>query len=780
MKSLFKIIIISLLFLISYSRVIAQVGSLEATLSLKNVSGIVIPYQNGIPLPTFEKQKSRTIIDLSGEWKKQRFSANDNFSLLKRNNDGISIVENEAAGRHLSNYDDSSWEKKNLPAVENALTVSDAPNGLFPESYSDGIWYRRSFNVDASNSGKFVKLIFYAVNYVCDVWINNHYVGYHEGGYSSFAFDVSQYLNYGTPNSISIRIDNIAWSTRRDIIPFNQVDWFNYAGLIHDVYLEISNPISVIRANIIPKDIQGNLETTVVLNNNYSVSSNVKININVFEADVNQNNIESEFANDLSGSEVQIAGESESVVSINPNDAAVWKTNIQIQNPNLWSMKSPNLYILKVTLTSGSNKIDEYSTQFGIRTVEARNGKFLLNNRIMFLPGVARHEDHPDFGRSLPKRIIYSDLVTVKSVNATYLRTAHYPNHPYTYLIADRLGLAIMEEIPLWQWDTQDVWDIQNNTRKIHQQMFREMVFRDFNRPSIIMWSTSNECHLDGGGRLVYHNTIKNDYRSNYNDGRLLTQSAAADKPGATDITQEPLDVAGWTIYFGIFYGTSKNYLGPTFSFLNAARTAFPTKPIIDTEFGYWSSENGSTEAEQLIVFNQTFSAFKYHTPYDVAGIENQSGNLIGTTWWCIFDWYQNKPKKSGWQTMGLITMDRKTEKQVALALKNGYLPFASKDGIVVSVEENNVIPGEIQLDQNYPNPFNPSTTIQFSISHGGSYTLKIYDILGREITTLFNGELMPGEHKLNFAGDNYCSGIYYYRLTGGNSSTVKKMLLLK
>jgi len=780
MKSMLKILFTSTLIFFSSNLINAQIGSLESTLSIKNVNGIPVPYQNGLPLPSFEKQRSRTIIDLSGAWKKQRFTANDNFSLLKRNNEGVTVIENEAAGRHLDNYNDLSWGSKNLPAVENAITESDAPGGLFPENYSDGIWYRRSFNVDAANAGKFVKLIFYAVNYVCDVWINNHYVGYHEGGYTSFAFEVTDYINFGSTNFISIRIDNIAWGTRKDIIPFNPVDWFNYSGMIHDVYLEISNPTSVIRTNIIPKDILGNLETIVVINNINNANTDVKVNINVFDALVSQSNIQSEFASDLLGQPVQVIGETEKNLTIQGNDVAVWKVNLQIQNPKLWSMKTPNLYIMKITLSTGSNIIDEYYTQFGVRTVAARNGKLLLNDRIIFLPGVARHEDHPDYGRSLPKNIIYSDLATIKSYNATYLRTAHYPNHPYTYLMADRLGLAIMEEIPLWQWDTQDVWDIQNNTRKIHLQMFREMVFRDFNRPSIIMWSTSNECHLEGGGRLVYHNMIKDDLRSNYNDGRLLTQSAAADKPGANDLTQQPLDVAGWTMYFGIFYAPSKNYLGPTFSFLNSAKTSFPDKPIIDTEFGYWSSENGSTEAEQVNVFNQTFTAFKYHTPYDASGIENPSGNLCGTTWWCIFDWYQNKAKKNGWQTMGLITMDRKTEKQVALALRNAYLPFSTKDGIFVSVKESDNIPNEFQLEQNYPNPFNPSTTIQFNVITKGDYSLKVYDILGREITTLFSGELLPGKHSFNFVGDKFSSGVYCYRLSSDKLYKTKKMVLIK
>ena len=780
-NSIIKYLSAFLVFISCYTS--AQTAALEASLSLQDVSGIKIPYQNGMPLPTFEKQSGRQILDLAGEWKKIRFVTNDNLTLAKRDAAGITALETEAAGKQLSTFNDAGWDKKTLPGVENALTEATAPGGLFPEIYNDGIWYRKTFTLDAANNGKFIKLMFYAVNYVCDIWINDKYVGYHEGGYTPFAFDVSSFLKYGSSNVIAIRVDNIAWGSRKDIIPYNQVDWFNYAGVIHDIYLEVSDPVSVTRTNIISKDVDGNIEATIILNNKKSSSVNISATVKVYEAAVTISNIQSEYAKDLIGSEAVITGTNQKSVNVNSSSVSVWKANLKIANPKLWSMKTPNLYIMKVTLMDGSTILDEYYTQFGIRTVSTKDGKFLLNNKIMLLTGVARHEEHPDYGRSVPKSIIYSDLVTIKNLNAVYLRTAHYPNHLYTYLMADRLGIAIMEEIPLWQWDTQDVCDIQNLNRKIHQQMFREMVFKDYNRPSVVMWSTSNECHLNGGGRLVYHNLIKDDLRSNYDDGRLLTQSAAADNPGATDISQTMLDVAGWTIYFGIFYGKSGSYLGPTFSFVNDAKAAFPTKPIMDTEFGYWSSENGSTEGEQVNVLNQTFNAFKFNFPYDASGILSPDGNLMGTTWWCVFDWYQYKPKKSGWQTMGLISMDRKTEKQAAGVLRNLYLPYSTKDGISVGInEESGIIPSQFGLDQNYPNPFNPETQINYYLPQSENVSLKIYDLLGKEVAILVNEFKQAGKYSVNFSAQSsrLTSGVYFYKLVAGKFSEVRKMILIK
>lgn len=760
----------------------AQTATLDPTLSMKNLSaGIDIPYQNGIPLPTFEKQKDRLTIDLGGVWKKQRFSANHNLTMTKRDSAGIAALETEAAGRQLSNFDDSAWDTKNLPGVENALTAATAPNGLYPEYYNNGIWYRRTFNVDASNNGKFIKLMFYAVNYVCDVWINGKYVGYHEGGYTSFAFDISSFLNYGSINTIAIRVDNIPWSSRKDIIPYNQVDWFNYAGVIHDVYLEVSSAVSVIRGGTVTQNIDGSFDASYVIYNSSQQKHSITATLKFYEANVNNSNIQSEFAKDLIGTEVSVSGIT--TIPMMPDPVATVKSSLKILNPKLWTMKNPNLYIMRITLTEGSTILDEYYTEFGIRTVSTQNGQFVLNNKVMYMPGVARHEEHPDYGRSVPENIIYSDLVTVKGLNATFLRTAHYPNHPYTYLMADRLGLAIMEEIPLWQWDTEDVWDIQNNIRKIHLQMFREMVFRDYNRPSVIIWSTSNECHLDGGGRLVYNNMVKNDLRTYYNDGRLIGQSAAADSPGASDQTQSVLDVAGWTIYFGIFYGKSGNYFGPTTTFVNSAQTVFPTKPILDTEFGYWSSENGSTQSEQVNVFTQTFNAFKFFLPYDVSGTANPNGHMMATTWWCVFDWYQYKPMKQGYQTMGLISMDRQTEKPVASTLRSTYLPYASSDGILVDVKNTTKeIPTQFSLDQNYPNPFNPSTKINYQLPSSELVTLKVFNILGEEVATLVDGFQSAGKYSINFPEHNskLASGVYFYQLTAGKFMQTKKMIVLK
>lgn len=778
-----KITSLLLIFIVSLfisSNLFSQVASLEATFSLKTVDGIKIPFQYGMPVPTFEKQ-NRTMINLAGQWKKQRFSANDNITLAKRDSVGYQNLLNEAQGRQSSTYDDNSWENKILPSVENQMNVYPA----VPEYYQDGVWYRRNFSVPDSLNGKFVKLIFYAVNYVADVWVNDVYVGYHEGGYTSFAFDVSQILNYGGNNVIAVRVDNPAWGTRNDIVPYTQCDWFNYTGIIHDVYLEISEPVSVIRTDVVPLDINGQIQTTVVLNNKSTSDKNAEITIEVFNAEINETNISSEKASDLVGTPASVSGQTQNTILIKSDSVKAWRTNLIVNNPQLWSPKNPNLYIMKITVRVDGNVVDTYYTQFGIRTIKTFVDKVYLNNNPVFFTGVARHEDHPVFGRSIPVDSIYSDLLKVKSVKATMLRTAHYPNHPYTYQITDRLGIVVVEEIPVWWFDTALAWVIQNSARHIHEQMFREMVFRDYNRPSIILWSTTNEC-LDVDNRKVFINKVRNDLNFNYPDGRLITQSAAADRPGPNDASQSNCDVAGWTMYFGIFHGGT--YYEGTRYFLTLANYYYPEKPILDTEFGYWSGELNSTNGQQaqVTVFKETFNAFTYRASVIRRdGTYRDGGYLMGVTWWCIFDWYSHQ-HPDGFQSMGLYRMNRDTLKAVGDTLRTYYSTFYELGGVVTDVSEKNeeTVPDEFSLEQNYPNPFNPNTKIRFSIpvnvAAGNKVSLRIYDVLGNLITTLIDENKQPGNYEVEFDGNSLSSGVYFYKLQAGDFIQTKKMILLK
>jgi beta-glucuronidase len=503
------------------------IASLPATISLEAVDGSTVPFAYGKPLPSFDRQAHRPTLNLAGTWNKQRVALDHDLSLTDRST-ALALIEGEGQGRHLSSYDDSSWETKTLPAVENIMPSTESAQGA--EVYEDGVWYRRTFAMDSVWKGKQVRLVFLAVNYVADIWINGIWAGYHEGGYTPFALDVTELLEYGGPNTIAVRVDNPPWGSRTDIVPAVRGDWHNYTGIVHDVYLEQIPPQYIARADMRPLDTDGNLSVKVVIHSTGNTSQDLTADVAVHTANVNDANITSPYASDLADSLVALDGIISRPISMPEKGTRVPNYEVRIPSPRLWTPADPNLYVLKLVLHNDGTAVDEFYTQFGLRTVGIGKGaKFFINDRPAFLTGIARHEDWLDTGRAAAMDKIKTDLDLIKQVSANFLRTAHYPNHPYTYLLTDRMGLAVMEEIPTW-WFGRDEWAAQEQ-RRIADQMWREMIFRDYNRPSIVLWSGTNEAR-EQELRQAFLTRINQDLKLNYNDGRLVTQSAAADRPG--------------------------------------------------------------------------------------------------------------------------------------------------------------------------------------------------------------------------------------------------------
>ena len=312
---------------------------------------------------------------------------------------------------------------KDIPGVENALRGFNVK----PETYEDGVWYRRTFTVPESLQTRTALLKFLAVNYIADVWLNGNYLGYHEGGYTPFSFDVSSAIRYDTVNVIAVRVDNPAWGLRDDIVPYgttsHKPDWFNYTGIIHDVYLEFPNTVSVARADVIPRGIEGVIDVTTILWNTSGTSADIHLVLDVFEANVDSSNVATEVSADLIGARV-VTQEINSVV-VTADSAMAIPLTFSVPSPKLWSPKHPNVYVVRASAMIGTDTLDQLYTQFGIREIKTLGNALLLNGKPMFFPGVARHEDHYQYGRSVPRSIILSDMKAAVALNATFVRTAH-------------------------------------------------------------------------------------------------------------------------------------------------------------------------------------------------------------------------------------------------------------------------------------------------------------------------------------------------------------------
>lgn len=651
-------------------------GTLPASMSLQTVNGYKVPYQNGIIVPSFEAT-DRTTINLAGEWKKQRQSLNHDYSLSLRDSAGIANIQTEANGKYEYDFDDDSWHTMILPAVENAMPPYES--GIGPEQYQDGVWYRRHFNIDGALNGQYARLKFLSVNYTCDVWINGTYAGYHEGGYTPFAFNVSNLLVYGGDNVIAIRVDNPPWGTREDMVPtVTNNDWTNYTGVIQGMYIEFSDKLSVARSDVKPKDIQGNMNVKVVVQNEHTTSANTTVIIEVHKADTTAAGYYTDpKASAILGTLVTLMGNTSLTRQIAGGSADVFDFDVNIPDPDLWTPQNPNLYVLKVTLINDATVTEYYYTQFGIRTIRiGAEAKVQLNGQPIFLTALSRHEEWFDTGRTATMTKIKSDLDTIKAMNANHLRTAHYPNHIVTYLLTDRMGLSTTVEIPVWQFDRKH--HLANNSRLIADQMWREMIFSNYNRPSILLWSACNE-NREVTKRQAYINRVRNDLRNNYDDGRLVTQSAAADAPGSFDESQDSVDVAGWTCYFGIFY--ADDYYKGTVDFLEDCHKNFPQKPIMIYEIGLWSenagSTNGGNEFDQNECAAYTSKAVLEKSTMDTNGQPRQDGFVTGVTWFAAFNWYTCYVDKV--MTMGLYHMDRTSAKPAKATIVDAFAPYCNR-----------------------------------------------------------------------------------------------------
>ena len=631
------------------------------TFTVKKVDDALVPFINDIPFSGYEKSQMHDYLDLAGVWKKERIEADHELSLKERNDQTIIKVEDESHGRYKKDYNDSSWVDMQIPGIENPP----------PDRYQNGAWYRKTFKVPASYKGKFVKINFEGANYVTDVWINGKWVGNHEGGYTPFSFDVTQYLAYGADNQIAIRVDNIPWLTmkkvpgeaprnNKDIIPYKTCDWWNYGGITRDVYIEASPNVNIARADVtckLPSEEQVEVVAKVVLYNYSNMTNTVSVNIAVYETKINESNVLEMDTKKITDFHRKVAEiDTDSPLKLKPFEVGVVEVKVPMTKSELWSPENPKLYSLGVRVKKGAKILDEFYTQFGIKEikVDSKECKLLFNKEPIFLRGFARHEVYPGAsgGESYDGiRGIYRDMLLLKEINANFLRTAHYPNHPATYILADRVGLLIWEEIPVF-WFGSEEFELHRNERKIAKQMWLEMIYRDYNSPSIAFWSTCNEC----GATKERADFIKDLYDEAYLiDGtRLVVQSASGSD--AKDSTHAVCDLIGITSYYGIFYG--QDYYEDTSVALDTLHEFMPDKPILITEFGIWSEQDLSNSTNQVEVAMDTYDAAK------------EKDFVCGVTWWCAFNWHTMISEP---QTMGVIGWQRKVFKPVYYVLQRLY-----------------------------------------------------------------------------------------------------------
>jgi hypothetical protein len=310
-----------------------------------------------------------------------------------------------------------------------------------------------------------------------------------------------------------------------------------------------------------------------------------------------------------------------------------------IRSADLWSPALPALFVLDVSVMADGKQVDSIRSSFGLRQVKVDSTapRVLLNGQPIVFNGVALHEDliqpthesKPKGGPATAPSDIRELLARALRLHADLVRVDHHPPNQMLPLLADRLGLAVWEEIPLYHFTGQTFTIAMN--RGIPQQMLAEMDLRDFNRPSVLFHGFANES-AGRSERAHALNTLHTlDRRI---DGTRLTGQAMSG-PEPSDPTSTKLDVAGYTFYYGVLYGGRLSGVAIQKALMEAHHT-YPRKPLMILEYGRWS-DSPSEDQVQLRVFNT------YYSQLSAAFSSEPNGFVSAAVWWSLDDYWTER-----------------------------------------------------------------------------------------------------------------------------------------
>ncbi|MBI5094875.1 MAG: glycoside hydrolase family 2 protein [Candidatus Hydrogenedentes bacterium] len=313
-------------------------------------------------------------------------------------------------------------------------------------------WYRRHIKIPARWRNRRLRLTFDGVMIAADVWINGKPAGAHKGGYTPFTLDITSLVEFGKDNVISVRVDS---TERADIPPCGGViDYLTFGGIYRDVRLTVSEPVYI--ADVFVRPGARSLSATVTVANDQAYAR------------------ETEVVLALGGKTAR------ETVIIAPGERR--KVDFALRNltVRVWDLETPNLYDVTASLDNG----DRVVTRVGFRQARFEtDGKFYLNGKHVQLFGLDRHQTFPFLGGAAPARLQRRDADILKrELGLNIVRTSHYPQSPHFLDRCDEIGLLVFEEIPGWTHIGDAAW------KEVSKQELREMIVRDRNHPSIVLW----------------------------------------------------------------------------------------------------------------------------------------------------------------------------------------------------------------------------------------------------------------------------------------------------
>ena len=405
---------------------------------------------------------------------------------------------------NVANYnpevDDTKWELVNVPHPLE-LTTMDL-NGFDDDKYQDTFmrkvgWYRKSFEVTA-NSEKRIFLEFEGVHQVTDVWVNGKHVGQHAvGGYTPFHYDISDFVEYGGSNQVTVLADN---RKRNDVPPDpGPMDYIKFGGLYRDVYLVETSPLHI--TFNWESETSGQTITTPTVD-----PVNMNGTINIKTSVINQSEVtkKTTVVNRIVDHQGIVVLKLTQTKDVESGREVVFNQIGSIEdNMRLWSIDDPYLYRVNTLVYDDSSLVDEIECKRGFRRIEITNTEgVLLNGKPVKLIGTNRHQHYGFIGDALPNALHYKDILQLKELGMNVLRTAHYPHDNAILEACDELGMLVYEEAPTWMAIGNDAWFAN------FEKAARAMVRNHRNHTSVFIWGAG----INHRGYVpMAHNVIKQE-----------------------------------------------------------------------------------------------------------------------------------------------------------------------------------------------------------------------------------------------------------------------------
>jgi beta-glucuronidase len=483
----------------------------------------------------------------------------------------------------------AGWSPVTIPNAYNAGDLSQTSmNGYVG-------WYRRDFTLPGHAFASYVPradrhwiIRFESVNYRATVWLNGREIGSHAGAYLPFEFDLSG-LRPGL-NRLIIRVDNRR--TAADLPPGPGGQWWNYGGLLREVYLRAVQSADLQRVQIhtlhpCPR-CAATIQEQVLVRNVTGKRQKVKL-----------------------GGTYGHAGLNFGSATIAPHGTWTASATVKLRHPGLWAPGHPKLYAATLRLSdSRGRRLGGYFTWSGIRTITVtHDGRLELNGRLLDLRGVNLHEQTLPTGAAMTPAQTAQLVSWVQQLGATVIR-AHYPVGPEMEEMADRAGILIWSEIPVYQVAAPYLGD-QGWLARAHA-MLEDNILSNQDHPSILLWSIGNELPSPPTGPEARYITGAVALAKQLDPTRPVGM-AVSNWPGlGCQTAWNPLDVIGDNEYFGWFDAggggdDDRDALGP---FLDSVRACYPTKAIMVTEFGFDGSRDGPVEERGTYAFQANSVAF--------------------------------------------------------------------------------------------------------------------------------------------------------------------------